>query len=176
MNYKTIKLTQGYETKVDSEDYEWLSKNKWRYQKSGGYAVRTKRIGSKCKTLCMHRVILEYHGTNMAKLKTDHENRDGLDNQKANLRVATHAQNMRNRKRQKNNTSGYIGVCLAPNGKRQAAIKVNGVTNYLGQHNDIEEAAKAYDCAALKYHREFARINFSMESQVRKRRQNEQKD
>ena len=168
MGYKMIELTQGRETKVDPEDYEWLNQHKW-YYVHWGYAVRKSYVTGRSVLLHMHRVILEYHGTNMTGVKTDHKNRDGLDNRKTNLRISTHAQNMRNRKKQRNNKSGYIGVCL-PTGytKWKAAIRVNSKTIHLGLHSDIIEAAKAYDKAALRYHGEFAVTNFHGKSSQQK--------
>jgi len=77
-----------------------------------------------------------------------------------NLRSATRSQNCMNKGKQKNNTSGYKGVCWDNNAKKwRAYIKINGKRKHLGLFEDIEEAVKTYKEAARKYHEEFARIN-----------------
>lgn len=92
----------------------------------------------------------------------DHINHNGLDNRKANLRLATHRQNLCNRR----NTalkaaSRYRGVSLHKNTKRWTArIKVYGKTKYLGLFDDEIDAAKAYDAAARRFHGVFASLNF----------------
>lgn len=93
----------------------------------------------------------------------DHINTDSLDNRKANLRLATHSQNSCNSRRDKSNTySRFRGVSFSKRkGKWFAAIRVNGKKTWLGYFANEEDAAKAYDEAAQKYHGEFARVNFS---------------
>ena len=77
------------------------------------------------------------------------------------MRLATHAENNRNRGRQNNNTSGYRGVYWSKGAEKwQVGIKVNGKVIHLGLFLDPEAAARAYDDAARKYHGEFARTNF----------------
>jgi len=89
----------------------------------------------------------------------DHINRNGLDNRKANLRPATHTQNVWNRRKFKPySRSKYKGV---DDMKRwRARIRVNGKRIYLGSFKTELDAAHAYDKAARKYHREFASLNF----------------
>ena len=55
----------------------------------------------------MHRLIL---GLTDPAVHTDHINGDGLDNHRANLRVCSHAENMRNSRKRVNNKSGFKGV------------------------------------------------------------------
>ncbi len=90
----------------------------------------------------------------------DHINRNGLDNRRANLRFATIAQNAQN-SRMRKNRSGYKGVWFAKDkGRFRAAIWYNNKRIYLGYFNSPISAAKAYDEAARKYHKEFAVLNF----------------
>jgi hypothetical protein len=67
-----------------------------------------------------------------------------------------------NRKLFKNNTSGYKGVVIIKNAKKpyRAQVRVNSKMMYLGFYVTAEEAAKAYDRAAIKYYGDFARLNF----------------
>jgi hypothetical protein len=92
----------------------------------------------------------------------DHINRNGLDNRKANLRPATHTQNIWHRRKFKPySRSKYKGVDFAKDMKRwRARIRVNGKRIYLGSFKNELEAAKAYDHAAKKYHGQFASLNF----------------
>jgi hypothetical protein len=157
--FRTIPLTRGKFAIVDPEDYSRLARFKWHTHTgtSTFYAVRHKP-GSCKKLIWMHREILGIP----PHLYVDHINHNGLDNRKANLRPATKSQNCRNKLLGRKNTSSkYRGVHWHSRfGKWQAAIKVNRRPIHLGYFKDEIDAAKAYDTAALKYHGEFAVINF----------------
>jgi hypothetical protein len=160
---KVILLSQGFITIVDDEDYESLSQHKWYAHRSkhggGWYAVRKIRSadGSKQITVRMHRVI---SGTERSRY-TDHINGDALDNRRGNLRPATNAQNQRNRSRRVTSTSPYKGVTYHKGIKKwQAALGANKRSHYLGIFATAEEAAHAYDTAAIAAYGEFARPNF----------------
>jgi hypothetical protein len=92
----------------------------------------------------------------------DHINHNGLDNRKANLRPATHTQNVWHRRRFNRSTlSGYKGVDQPPGSKRwRARITVNGKRIYLGSFQSKIAAARAYDDAARKHYGRFAAPNF----------------
>lgn len=97
-----------------------------------------------------------------AGLLVDHKNGDTLDNRRENLRLATRQQNRTNTGIQQNNTSGYKGVYRSGS-LWSASITVNYRKVSLGSYLDPEDAAKAYDVAALKYFGEFAKTNFPLE-------------
>ena len=148
---KVICLTKGYFTIVDMEDYERLSKWKWRAHVKNDkivYAVRQKRVGDKQVKIYMHREIM-----NTPKhLKVDHINWNGLDNRRENLRNCTVAQNSQNSRLARNNTSGYKGVRENKvSGGWIAGIYVDNEYIYLGSFRKKEDAIEAYRIASLKY-------------------------
>jgi len=154
---KKIFLNKNKHALVDDEDYGWLSKYKWTAKESGGnifYAIR--RNPENGKHLYMHKVIMG----NLRGFEVDHANGDSLDNRKSNLRICSHKQNLRNQKLSSANTSGYKGVYLRKDTKKwEAGIKVNQKRIVLGSFDDILDAAKAYNNAAIEYFGEFARLN-----------------
>lgn len=160
--FRRIKLTQNKYAIVDPEDYNRLSKHKWYAAKGHNtfYAVCGKwsKIQRKRVEIRMHRFIMNPP----AHLYVDHINHNGLDNRKANLRLATHAQSVRNRKKfARLSTSKYKGISWDASAKKWSAyIQADRKKIYLGSFNNEIDAAKAYDAAAKKYHGEFAYLNF----------------
>lgn len=156
---KRIPLTQGKVATVSEKDYAYLSQFKWftTLNYRNWYAAR-KGVDSNGKqiTIWMHRVILDAP----ADMQVDHRDLDGLNNHRHNLRLCTPSENRRNRLKLANNTSGYKGVFwIEPSHKWQARIALNGFSKSLGYFNTAEDAARAYDVAAPKYHGEFASVN-----------------
>lgn len=95
------------------------------------------------------------------ELQVDHINRNSLDYRRANLRLATQSQNLYNQGLRKDSTTKYRGVSVVKStGLYRAYISVEGQQIYLGSFVTPEEAAKARDAAAKKYHKEFAYLNF----------------
>ena len=155
---KAIPLTRGFMALVDDEDYERLAQYKWRIcpHKNATYAMRTARMADgRERTVQMHREIMEAQpGSDV-----DHVNRNGLDNRRANLRVCSRCQNLRNRIGRRSRDSKYKGVYQV--GKRwRARIAQGGKQYHLGHFDTQEEAAKAYDAAARHHFGEYARLNF----------------
>jgi hypothetical protein len=90
----------------------------------------------------------------------DHINGDGLDNTKANLRLATPSQNAANSKIRRNSTTGFKGVWWDKKKKKyRASIWVDGKRFHLGYFHPKTKAAIAYDRAATHHFAQFARLN-----------------
>ncbi len=159
--FRRIPLSQGHFAIVDPQDYQRLSRYKWRLCRIRGknvlYAERSIRLpGGKYSRILMHRQLIEAPEGYVI----DHINGCGLDNRRANLRLATVAQNAWNSKK-RNPRSGYKGVWFAKDkGLWRASIVCHGRRMHLGYFRDKIVAARAYDDAAIKYHKEFARPNF----------------
>lgn len=139
---------------VDDEDYDYLSQFKWYYQ--NGYAVG--RAGEppigKIRCQGMHRYIMQAKkGQNI-----DHKDRDGLNNQKSNLRFATYSQNSMNRPAQYTE-SGYKGVCWT-SGRWVTQVYIRRKVIHRSRHTDLMEAVKTYDEVAKRVFGEFALLNF----------------
>ena len=153
---REIELTRGLVTFVDDADYEWLSQWSW-CATSEGYAkrgTRNRRLGTQ-SIILMHRFIMGApEGT-----EVDHEDRNPLNNQRHNLRLATGRQNRQNTGIKSNNTSGYKGVYWAKDRNKWRAKIIAGKQIGLGQFDNPEDAARAYNEAALVYFGDFASLN-----------------
>ena len=158
---KKLKLSNCVEyALVDDEDYPRLLPYTWR-KNAQGYAVR--RIYTRISKGVRHAKDVRMHRQIMGEpegMEIDHSDNNGLNNQKSNLRVATHWQNLANRALQKNNTSGYRGVSWSKQAKKWwAQIYVDSKTMHLGLFDDVKDAARAYNEAAIERYGEFARLN-----------------
>ena len=160
--YRKIPLGEGRFTIVEPRDYYWLNNFHWGLKGNNDrtYAIRLISTANyKVQYLSMHRAIMG----NPKGLLVDHENRNRLDNRRANLRIATHSQNQFNKgKTRRKTTSQFVGVTFVKSiGRWRAQIMLDRKNIYLSSFDSEIDAAKAYDAAAKKYHGEFARLNFS---------------
>lgn len=157
---KLIPLTRGLSAVVDDDAYEALSKHKWhavpagRKGVTGFYAVRGVPNGTP-STVYMHRQVA---GAEQGQM-VDHIDRDGLNNQSANLRFCTHTLNLGNTRRE--NVSGFRGVYWHRAKRRwYAQLQFEGKRYCTKRFKDPVDAAKAYDALAQQYFGAFATLNF----------------
>lgn len=145
----------GGEILVDSQDVSRVQAQHWRIHVRPDWTHA--RAWVEGRETALHRFIL---GLNHGDGKiVDHINGDTLDNRRENLRVVTHQTNMVNRRRQRNNRSGYRGVHF-DRGRWTAKIKHCGYTCYIGRFDTPESAARAVDALAAKLRGEVAVLNF----------------
>jgi hypothetical protein len=138
-------------------DCELATAHRW-HLSSGGYAVRARPVRGSGR-LYLHREIVGLDRDDPRSV--DHINGDQLDNRRANLRVATHAENMQNRALSSNNRTGARGVYFCKRRRRYIAkATVGGRVHYLGSFTDVADA----DRAATAFRREH--MPFSVADQV----------
>jgi len=113
----------------------------------------------------LHRLVIDApDGKNV-----DHIDGDRLNCTRANLRLASYSENARNGRLRKNNSSGRKGVYWHRRDKKwRAQIVLNGKNIHLGYFVSIEEAAAAYDAAALEFHGDFALTNAELIAMMQK--------
>lgn len=149
---------------IDIADYDILKSHKWRIFK-GIYTNYVACDLTRRQIIYLHQALL---GKPPRGQMIDHLNHNGLDNRRCNINVVTRRQNNLNRTKQRSNTSGYVGV-IYQYGRRGrdvltkpwlARISVeNRKRVSVGNYATKEEAALAYNNAALKYYGKFAILN-----------------
>jgi hypothetical protein len=148
-----IPLTQGKVALIDDADYPLVSQFKWCAvlfnANSNLWYAETRTHGNHLR---MHRLL--------AGSGYDHINGSGLDNRRENLRLCSKQQNNCNRQPYSNTTSKYKGVHWNDERSRwRVSIQSFGKTVYIGRFHSEQEAALAYDAAAIQYHGDFAWLN-----------------
>lgn len=157
-----LKAVTNEFVQVSDEDYEYLNQWKWckmsiyHTENKIYYARRYETINGKFTAILMHRVILSLTDR---KIKADHIDSNGLNNQRCNLRQVSHAQNMSNRKSSSKSNSTYLGVHKNKRGTFLVTCKYEGkILTKSGIHSE-DIAAQIYNKFAMQLKGEYARLN-----------------
>ena len=130
-------IDNGYQIEIDKEDLEKISKYRWRIDQATGY-VYSDFLGIK---VYLHRFIMDIH-QDKSGLVIDHRNRNKKDNRKENLRIVTHAENLRNLSILSNNNTGYRNIYKK--GRKYVLMSnYDGKVTYFGTYETIQEALTA---------------------------------
>lgn len=161
-----MEITQEYLKSIydyrDDGKLIWKVRKAWRVKI--GDVAGCFHIGLQRRTITVHgrnmllsRMIFLYHKGYLPEF-IDHEDRNGLNDRIENLRAASRAENCKNRTVSKNSACKYLGVTIS--GKKfKARIRLDGKNKQLGNFIKEQDAALAYNKAAVMYHGEFASLN-----------------
>jgi len=153
---REIPLTKGKSAWVDDADHQRVSALKWHATRDHRHPERYyayRKIGHRGPSQSMHCFIMQPP----KGMEVDHEDGDGLNNQRNNLRVCTKSQNMANMV-SRTNRHGFKGVARHKFGW-MAQIQQNK-KRHCSYHDTPEEAARAYDSMARRLFGTFAKTNF----------------
>lgn len=156
-----VPLSQGEVALVDDQDIALALQHSWCAKRDGNATYALTNIyfpdGSHT-TLLLHQLI----GGAMGIVgPVDHKDGNGLDNCRHNLRPGPPKLNHANNRKSSKRTSAYKGVYWARReSKWCSSLAVDGKRKHLGYFADEEQAARAYDAAALVAWGEYAHLNF----------------
>lgn len=146
---KLIPLNKGKFAQVDDSDYDDIMRYKWHVvQTRGGvwYAKRSVWNGGRQVCVRMHRQIMGVPYWNGQEI--DHKDRNGLNNQRHNLRFATRREQMLNTVR---NTPDKLTGAILIKGRWRSQITINNVAYYIGSFDTQEQGSMAHYFARCFY-------------------------
>lgn len=169
-----LHIKENYYTYIDDEDYDLIkellsedraSPDKWQLTYNTKDAKRvyyaSKTIGGRNgKKWRLHRLVMHLRGIDIEGKEIDHKDGDGLNNRFSNLRIATSSQNKTSRPVRSDSKSGFKGVEFQKKNNNWCAyIVYDGKKRHLGVYKTPEDAALAYNRAAIEQWGEYAWTN-----------------
>lgn len=145
--------SKGEEFYFDLEDYDKIKDYYW-YINDQGYVVTNI---NNTKFISLHALVLNRINTN-DDLEIDHINGKFSRNNasKANLRICTHSENMKNRGVPSNNKTGVTGVYFDENiNKYKAYITIDKQQIYLGVFDSIDDAKNKRELFEIEYFKDY---------------------
>lgn len=160
LGMKEVDLCGGGKAKIDHSDSDLVNRYVWSIERKGhtSYAVCYLDPSDLTRCIRMHRLIMQPKPDEVV----DHIDGNGLNNQRFNLRICTLAENSRNRRKSPGRSSNYKGVTKTTGRKKcwKAQIATGAKVRSIGYFATEEEAARAYDLAAVDVFGQFACLNF----------------
>lgn len=135
---KILTLSCGEKVMLDDEDYEKIPKTGW-------YLVNAENRNSKTvyvqhdKYGRLHRYIMNVQDPNII---INHIDRNGLNNQKINLRKTTCSINKRNQSTMKNNKFNFNGISYEKTPNSKGRLRVRWSINEYEDYNKYKRKAK----------------------------------
>ena|ERR1700758_2636641 len=156
------KYGTGRFASINDEDYDKVKDIKWYAGSSNdkNHVIGNIKVDGKRKTIDMGRLIMEDVPHADWENTVDHINRNPMDQRSDNLRWVSQQQQLMNRGKFRNNTSGVTGVTYSKDRRKWVAqIKINSKTKHLGQFNNFEDAVAKRKEAEAFYFGNFAAID-----------------
>lgn len=148
-----IYLPRNQRAYCDAADYRLVCDGSWCVN-TRGYVVRNKNG----KHELLHRVITRCP----VGFVVDHLDFNKRNNRRSNLRICRQSANVSRKRKHKTGTSTFKGVHVSANGRIYAEIQPAGRRLYLGRFVTLEDAARAYDAAAIEAYGDAAMTNGMM--------------
>lgn len=158
-----VQLTKGYFAVISAVDGAAVGRHFWHariVEGSTPYAARaSKRSDGRVTTQSLHRFVGDLMGLAL-NAEVDHENGNGIDCRRSNLRDASHGENVHNSRTFRSNTTGIKGVSrhrTRPDSRERyvARVMLDGRSRYLGTFDTIAMAAAAVRSARPALHGAF---------------------
>lgn len=147
----TVRFADGHEWSGRPCDLKWFAAK----DEHTTYVRATTFDDGQKRTIALHRLLTQCDGVQIV----DHENGNGLDNRRSNLRICSQQSNRAN-SRPSTKRSLPKGVSVhKKTGKFQATIGMDYKKIHIGLYATAEEAAMAYDAKSCELFGEFAKLN-----------------
>ena len=131
---------------ISKEDYELIKEYTWYINSKGYVATRMKKENEEgvVYTMFLHRLIMNIENKgNYHEEEVEHIDRNPLNNKRSNLMIKKHSENMLNKSKYKNNTSGITGVNWNKNKQKwQVRVYKNSRVAYYEETTNFEEAVR----------------------------------